>query len=140
MFEFSNGGSRIREIREPVMRDGHLVVEVVGKEDLQDYINSFGDSVDVELLVARAVNEPEILNQRQGMYGDFTEFPKTYAEVLDKITSATNLFNSLPVDVRSRFSNDVYTFISEMDKKDWAVKAGFVQPESSSDVNESEVK
>ena len=138
MFEFSNGGSRFRQIREPLVKDGKISVEVVGKEDLQDYINSFADSVDVDLIVARAVNgDPDALNQRQAMYGDFTQFPKTYAEMLDKMIQGQTLFESLPLDVRNRFDNNVYTFLSQMDEPDWLEKAGFVQPKVN---EEGEVK
>lgn len=128
MFEFSNAGSPFREIRQPVVRDGKVVVEVVGKENFNDFINSFADSCDINVLVSRAVNgEPEVLNRRQGMYGDFTQFPKTYAEVLQRVINANSLFDSLPADIRVRFDNDVYKFISEMDNADWFEKAGFVQ-------------
>lgn len=129
MFEFSNGGSRIREIREPVVKDGKLSVEVVGKEDFQDYIESFSDQVDLENIVARAMNgDTEALNQRIGSYGDFTTFPKTYAEALQRIIDAKNLFDSLPVSVRNNFENDVYKFVSSLDEPDFLDKIGYVKP------------
>lgn len=128
MFEFSNMGSRICEIREPVLKDGKISVEVVGKEDFQDYISSFADSCDIASIVARSVTEPELLNQRQGSYGDFTEFPKTYAEALQKVIDAKNLFDSLPQSNKDQFGNDVMTFISSLDDPEWPVKAGFVIP------------
>lgn len=136
--KFSNMGTPYRIIREPALtKDGHLEVVEVGKEDMRDYINSFSDSCDIENIVARAMNgEPELLQARQGAYGDFTQFPKTYAEALQKVIDATNLFNSLSVDVRSRFDNDVFKFISQLDEPDWAVKAGFVQPPADEDVKE----
>lgn len=128
MFKFSNHGDRFREIREPVFSDGSLSVEVVGKEDLYDYIQSFADSCDIQKLVNRALNgEPELLNQSVGSYGDFTEFPKTYAEALQKIIDAQNLFEKLPMENRSIFGNDVFKFIAGMDDPDWMTKAGFVK-------------
>lgn len=137
MFKFSNGGSRIREIREPLLKDGKISVEVVGKEDIQDYINSFADSVDIEKIVARAMNgEPELLDQRKGFYGDFTEYPKTYAEMLDRVIQAQNIFEKLPLEVRNRFNNDPAQFIAGMDEKDWFEKAGFVVKKE--EVKESE--
>lgn len=130
MFKFSNGGSRIREIREPVVKDGKWSVEVTGKEDFQDYIESFSDSCDIENIVRRAINgDDSALNQRFGAYGDFTVYPKTYAEALEKMIAANNLFLSLKPEVRAVFDNDIFTFISEMDKPGWAEKAGFVVPD-----------
>ena len=137
MFKFSNGGSRIREIREPLLKDGKISVEVVGKEDIQEYINSFADSVDINNIIERAMNgEPELLEQRKGYYGDFSEYPKTYAEMLDRVIQAQNIFEKLPLEVKNRFNNDPIQFIAGMDDKDWLEKAGFaVQKE---EVKESE--
>lgn len=126
-FEFSNPGSPIREIRAAVWKDGELKVEVVGKENLQAEIDSYADSCNIDLLVQRCVNgEPDILNQRQGFYGDFTEYPKTYAEMVEMMVNAKSYFDSLPLEIRNKFNNDVNVFISEMDQKDWFEKAGFV--------------
>lgn len=138
MFKFSNGGSRYREIREPLLKDGKISVEVVGKEDIQEYIDSFEDSCRIENIVARAMNgEPELLDQRKGFYGDFTDYPKTYAEMLDRVIQAQNIFENLPLEIRNRFNNDPVQFIAGMDEKDWFEKAGFaVQKE---EVKESEI-
>lgn len=128
-FEFSNPGSPIREIRAAVWKDGQLSVDVVGKENLQAEIDSFADSCNIEMLVQRCVNgESDILNQRQGFYGDFTDYPKSYAEMVQLMVNAKSYFDSLPLEIRNKFNNDVNVFISEMDKKDWFVKAGFVTP------------
>lgn len=135
MFEFSNSGSRIREIREPVIRDGKWSVEVTGKEDFQAYIESFSDSCDLENIIKRALaGDEDALNQRIGTYGDFTVFPKTYAEALEKMANAQNFFNSLKPEIRAAFNNDIFEFISEMDKDTFPDKLG-IKP-SEDDVKE----
>lgn len=129
MFEFSVSGSRIKEIREPVIKDGKWSVEVTGKEDLQDYIESFSDSCDLENIIKRAIaGDEDALNQRIGTYGDFTVFPKTYAEALEKMANAQNFFSTLKPEIRAAFNNDIFEFISELDKPDFAEKIGIVKP------------
>lgn len=125
----SNIGSPYRPIRDAVVKkDGTTVVEVVGQEDFRAYINSFKDQCDVQLLVERAMNgEPEVLNQRQGMYGDFTQMPKTFAEVCQKVIDAHNLFDSLSPDKRAIFDNDISKFIAAADQPDFAEKLGWIQ-------------
>lgn len=135
MFGFSNHGSRAKPVREAILDDGKLRVVTVGFEDFQDFIQSFADSTNIEMLVARAVNgEPELLNARSGMYGDFTDLPNDLAEMERVMNSAVSFYDSLPDDKKAEFGsfND---FISSMDDKDFLVKAGFVTPSD----DESEV-
>lgn len=138
-WSFSNPGTRERLIRKPLLKDGKISVEVVGKEDLYDFIQSFADQCDIESIVLRAANgEPELLSRRSGTFGDFTVFPKTYAEVLQKVIDATSMFEGLSPDIRGRFDNDVYKFISSMDDADWLERAGFVTADNVPPVDEKE--
>lgn len=126
--KFSCGGSPIREIRSPFVDiDGSITVKVTGKENLQDYINSFKDSCNVEFLVSRAVNgDLDALNQRQAMYGDFTKMPKTYAEMLQFMINAQTYFDTLSSEQKASFDNDVSKFIASFDQEDFLEKAGFI--------------
>ena len=45
-WSYSNPGTRERLIRKPLLKDGKLSVEVVGKEDYFEYIQSFADQID----------------------------------------------------------------------------------------------
>lgn len=133
-FKWSNPGSRYRDVRQPVVDDdGSVKVVVVGQEDLQAEINSHADECNVSYLVERAANgDPLALNQRPGMYGDFTQYPKTYAEMLQRVIDAESFFSTLDPKVRAEFGNDVFKFIAGMDQPDWAEKAGFVKPSDDS--------
>lgn len=135
---FTAIGSPFRKVRKPIVKeDGSIRVEVVGKEDFRAYINSNRDACDVALLVSRAVNgEPDLLNQRIGSYGDFTQMPKTYAEMLQKMIDAKDIFDALPADKKALFDNDLMKFISKVGEDDFFVKAGIL--ERIEDVKESE--
>lgn len=139
-WKFSNPGSPERLVRAAVVEDdGSVVVKVVGKEDLRELINSHADECNIAYLVERAVNGDETaLNQRVGSYGDFTQLPKTYAEMLQRVIDAKSYFEGLDPKIKANFGNDVFKFIAQMDEPDWIEKAGLKSddPVVSEDVKE----
>lgn len=122
----SNTGSRLKPIFSPVFdKHGVMELEEVGTENLYDSIQSHKDSVDIHMIMKRFENgDVSVLSRVQGSYGDFTEFPSTYAEALNAMISAENYFNSLPVDVRSNFGHSFQQFLASMDKPDFLKKMG----------------
>lgn len=125
----SNMGSRYRDVYHAVIQDdGRVELEVVGKEDMQDFINSFKDSCDIELLVSKAVNgDPTALMQKQGFYGDFTSMPKTYAEMLQRVNDAKVFFDGLPVDKKANYNNSFEEFVVKLGNIDTLVDVGILE-------------
>lgn len=111
-------GSRIKRIYASVFDEkGHLSLQECGKESFYDYIQSFKDSVDIHVLLKRFANgEVDVLNKVQGAYGDFTEMPKTYAEMLNIVNRGESFFNELPVETRAKFDHNFAVFLSSMDQ------------------------
>lgn len=109
---------------------GRLVLEEKGKENIYDFIQSFRDSVDIHVILARFQNgDTEALQKVQGFYGDFTEMPKNYAELLNTVNSGESFFNSLPVDVRSKFGHSFAEFMASVSDGSYLEKLG-VAPEN----------
>ena len=99
--------------------DGRIVLEEKGRENLYDYIQSHRDSCDIHVLLKRYANgEVDVLSQVQGSYGDFTEMPKTYAELLNRINEGETFFNSLPVETRAKFGHSFTQFMASLDSPD----------------------
>lgn len=121
---FTCPGSPIHDIYKPIVKkDGSFDLVVEGHENTDEIIQSYGDSVDIDVIIARYVNgDLSALNQRVGQYGDFTEMPKTYAEVLQKQIDARNIFDSLSPDIRSKFDNDANQFFAQSGTKEWFEK------------------
>lgn len=95
---------------------GNIELVPSGKEDLYAFIQSHKDSCDIHVLLARYANgDPDALSRVQGAYGDFTEMPKTYAELLNAVIAGENMFNSLPVEVRAKFDHSLEKFMVTMD-------------------------
>ena len=101
----SNAGSRIKQLYEArVDNQGHIDLVESGTEDLYDYIQSFKESCDINTIVKRfAAGDTDVLARRQATYGDFTELPRTYAELLNTVIQGENYFNSLPFEMPKLF-------------------------------------
>lgn len=100
-------------------------LEEVGKVDLYEEIQSHRLSVDINYLIKRyEAGDVSALERRQGVYGDFSEMPKTYAEMLNRAIDAENAFDRLPVSVKERFDNSMAQWLSSFGSPEWASKMG----------------
>ena len=77
---------------------GRVVLEESGRENLYDYIQSYAESCDIHVLMKRYANgDVDALSQKQGFYGDFLDFPKTYAEALNHMNEMERRMPRLPM-------------------------------------------
>ncbi len=117
---------------------GRVKLVEEGTENLYDYIQSFAESCDIHVLLKRYSNgEVDVLSKVQGMYGDFTEFPTTYAELLNTVNRGEAMFNEFPVDVRAKFNHNFAEFMVSLSDGSFFEKAGFTKPSEPS-VQDSE--
>lgn len=113
----SCGGSPERLIRKAKYdENGSVSLEIVGKDNLYLEIQSWKDACDVNLLVKRfAQGDASALQRRQAMFMDCTNFPQTYAEMLQLMDDVNTFWNTLTVDQKSKFDNDINKFFAGMD-------------------------
>ena len=110
--------------------DGHLTVTVTGKKDVYPEIQASALSCDINYLISRfAAGDATALSKVQGTYGDFTQFPRSYAELLNQVNRGSELFDSLPADVRARFDNSLGVFMQSAGSQEWMDKLGISQPQ-----------
>ncbi|UPW41604.1 internal scaffolding protein [Peromfec virus RodF8_43] len=114
---FSNSGSSTEiNWKAKVLPDGTIDFFQDGVLNTYDEIQSYKDSCSIELALERfSLGDTSALQRVQGAYGDFTTFPKTFAEVLQVMINAENYFDSLPKEVRRNFDNDLNKFLASMD-------------------------
>lgn len=126
----ANAGTPIRKLYKGFYNEkGQVELKEDGEEDLYDFIQSFADSTDIHTIVRRFTNgESDVLEKVQGFYGDITEMPRTYAEALQRIADSERVFNSLPVDVRSRFGHSFSEFLTASQEADFLDRLG-VKPD-----------
>lgn len=117
-------GTPIQVIYEPYYTDdGVLEIRPSGKVNSYLEIQSHADSVDINVLLARYKNgETDVLNRVQGFFGDVSDMPKTYAEMLNLIISGERFFGSLSPEIREKFNNSFGQFISQYGTKEFEKK------------------
>lgn len=121
-------GSRVKQLYAGRYdANGRVVLEEKGTDDLYAYIQSFADSVDINVILARFANgDTAALSRAQGFYADVTDFPSNMAEALNKINEFEEMFKSLPLEVRQKFDCSFEQFLSQSGTDDWLEKMGMV--------------
>ena len=111
-------GSGIKVLYAPVFdRDGVMHLEQAGTEDLYASIQSHKDSCDIYVILGRyQAGDVSALSKVQGLYGDFTQVPKTFAEALNVMIAAESYFDSLPVEEKAKYNNSFHQYLANMDK------------------------
>ena len=137
----ANAGSPVKVLyRGKYDANGRVVLEKSGEENLYDYIQSFRDSVDLNVILARFSNgEVDALSKAQGFYADVTDFPKNMAEALNRINLAEEMFKALPLETRQKFDCSFEQFLAQSGTEDWLSKMGFDVSGSVPDKVESDV-
>ena len=111
----SNPGSRmVKEHKIIVDEKGDSILSIVGEFSLYDQIQAFADSCDLQKIIQKfqLTGDPSVLMQKQTFYADVTEYPKSYAEMLQTYQKSKDFFFSLPADDRAKFNNDPDQFYS----------------------------
>lgn len=104
---------------------GRVVLEESGRENIYDFIQSHAESCDIHVLMKRYQNgDVNALSQKQGFYGDFLDFPKTYAEALNHMNEMERQFMALPVETREKFGNSFTEFLAASGEADFLDKLG----------------
>lgn len=123
---------------------GRVVLEESGRENIYDFIQSHAESCDIHVLMKRYQNgDVEALSQKQGFYGDFLDFPKTYAEALNHMNEMERQFMALPVETREKFGNSFTEFLAASAEPDFLDRLG-IKKESVTDpdpdISQDEIK
>jgi hypothetical protein len=104
---------------------GRVVLEESGRENIYDFIQSYAESCDIHVLMKRYQNgDVNALSQKQGFYGDFLDFPKTYAEALNHMNEMERQFMALPVETREKFGNSFTEFLAASAEPDFLDRLG----------------
>lgn len=83
-------------------------------------IQSYADECDINLIMARYRNgETDVLSKVQGVYGDFTNVPNDFAQVLNDTIKMEQVFMSLAPEVREKFNNSFEQFGAALGTKEW---------------------
>lgn len=140
----SETGSGIKELFRGKLDKDTGIIELVpdGKKNLYAEIQSYKDSCDINKIVERyAAGEIDILNQVQGVYGDFSAAPADLADAYRQAKDLEWQFDRLPVDIKEQFGNNFYLWLRDVGSPDWLaamrVKSDDSEVKEEGEVNES---
>lgn len=111
--------------------NGALKLKRTGQINIYDEIQSHAESVDINTTLKKFANgDTGALAKVQGVYGDFTEMPKSYAEMLNTVINGERRFNELPVDIRAKFNHNFGEFVAGIGTDAWREKMSVTPPQS----------
>ena len=118
---FSKPGTPIRYLYGTKLdKEKNLIIEKKGQENFYSYINSFADSVDINVLLARFSNgDKEALLQRAGHFLDVSQVPTNINEFMDYQRNMQAYFDTLPIQVKKQYDNNVLKFMSQVNEPNW---------------------
>lgn len=94
---------------------GEKRLEHLQPRNWQEEIDSHKDATSLKRLIYEYENgNLNALNRVESFYGDFTDVPKTQAELLNRILDAEDYFAHLPKDIKNEFDNSPEQFFSSM--------------------------
>lgn len=106
-----------------VLPDGSIEVIPSGKENIQDKIEAQREQTDMSYIIRQIqLGNGDVLNLSPGEYGDFTKAPKTMAEALQMEIDAHRAWYGMPVEIRSRFDNNMMKWLVTAGTDDWNKK------------------
>lgn len=111
----SNLGSPVRILYSPKF-DEKGVMELVesGKENLYEFIQSHAESCDIHVILERfARGDVSAIEKVQGVYGDFSNMPKSYADMLNLVRDAESAFMGLTVEERAKYGHSFERWLAE---------------------------
>lgn len=111
----ANSGSSVRVLYSPKFDEkGVMDLVETGRENLYEYIQSHKESCDIHVILERfARGDVGALERVQGVYGDFSNVPKSYADMLNLVHSAEDAFSRLPVDERAKYGHSFERWLTE---------------------------
>ncbi len=114
-FISDSGSGVIPEYQLSIDDKGFRSLKVVGQKDLYAEIQSHKDSCDVHNILKRFANgDVSVLDQKLGYFADATMFPKSYAEMYQRVVDGESFFNGLPVEIRKEFNFNPVEFFSQL--------------------------
>ena len=117
----SECGSRFRPVYTPKLCDDGIIELIqTGVEDLQEIINADRDSCDMNLIIKRfAAGDMSALQRGNPVFMDLLGAPKTLAESYELTSRAEKAFEGLPADIRAKFDQNFYKFLSAAGTPEW---------------------
>lgn len=107
------GTAYVTTYKPVIDKDGrHQIVED-NKKNAYEEIQSFRAGTDLHAMIKRyKQGDVNALNNVTGIFGDFSNAPKTLADYFEMQSNAQNTFLKLPTELREEFNNNPLEFLT----------------------------
>lgn len=139
--DYTNPGSRlVDQYKLSYLDDGTETLEVCGKIDVYEKIQSYKDQTDIKAIIDRCIITGDMreMYKTEGFYADMTIMPKSRIDALKSLAEAKNVWAQLPADLKEKFDNDVSKFFASAFTDEWYKKLEVVPEKDIVDVKEGE--
>lgn len=126
----TNAGQRMKPVyKGSYAPDGSVRLTQIDEIDVQAEIQSHLYETDMQYIMSRLMSgDNSVLNNQSPMYGDFTTFPKSYSECIQRVIDAENMFAGLPQNIRDEFGNDWAKWLAQTGSDKWLSVMGIKLP------------
>ena len=107
-----------------VNKAGVKELVVTGMENVYDKIQEYLEETKIENVLARVIAGDTSMLRPDGIYSDVSKMPKNLIEAYQQITELENLWNSLPVETRNAYNNNVEEFVADAGSDNWLKSMG----------------
>lgn len=114
--------------------DGSIYLRETGVIDTQKMIEADAVGSSVPEIIARALAGDVSVVRNDGFYGDITQMPSTYAEILNTVNAAHRAFDELDVDIKSKFAFNFEQWFATMNTEEWYGKMNMMPQSVKEDV------
>lgn len=115
--KLSNTGSPYLDLyKQSVDDDGQIILIKAGRDNIHEKIQAERSSCELKQILAR-LSHDEISKfdiTRGGMFGDFTQVPKSIRDMRQRMLDAEGLFATLPAEVKEQFDYSTDKFFSSI--------------------------
>lgn len=121
----TNPGCRlVDQYKLSYLDDGTETLEVCGKIDVYEKIQSYRDVTDIKAIIDRCIITQDMreLYKTEAFYADMTIMPKSRVDALKSLAEAQNVWSQLPADIKEKFDNDMNKFFASAFSEEWYKK------------------
>lgn len=126
---FSEPGERmVQTYREKIDENGIKVLEPDNLFDIQEEIQSYEESVNVNNIIARYVaGDESALDRAKAFYADVSKVPKNMAAILDLNSRAKKEFGMLPSEVQAMYGFNYMEFLNHPEILDDYIQKNYIE-------------
>ena len=96
---------------------GKKELKKTGKTNLYEKIQKSKEETLIYNILDRYQNgDTQVIEKHKGVYGDFTNMPKTLAEAQQILINAEKTFMQLPLEERKKYNHNISEFLAEISK------------------------